>query len=172
VSASPLDAVRDLFGEHLEGLAGGVVSGEIPVPAAVINRLIARKLASAQLPITAAEVEPHDAESFTVHLRPRGPLPALKVAMRIDQQPQLPQDPRLGVHWTLKGLGPLAMFAAPIASYFKVLPPGLQLEGDRVIVDVHTLLRTQGFAAAVPFVSGLRVLTREGRFVIQFELRR
>jgi hypothetical protein len=172
VTASPLDAVRDLFGEQFEGLAGGVVSGEVPLTTEVINRLIARKLEGKELPITAAEVEAHEAEALTVHLRLRAPIPALRVEMRIDHQPQLPHDPRLGLRWQLKGLGPLAMFAAPMASRFKTLPPGVTLDGDRVWVNVHTLLREQGLGEMVPFLSGVRVITRERRFVIQFELRR
>jgi hypothetical protein len=170
---SPLDAARDLFGTHLEGLAGGVVSGEIPLTVEVINRMIARKLAaSPSSPVTTAEVEAHETETFTVHLRVRAPLPAFKIDVRIDHQPQLPRDSTMGLRWSVRGLGPLGMFAAPIASYFKGLPDGLRLEGDRVWVDLHTLLRAQGLGELVPLLSGVRVITRERRFVIQFELRR
>jgi hypothetical protein len=172
-NTSPLAAARDLFGTHLEGLAGGVISGEVPLTAEVINRLIARKLeAYPSSPVVSAEIEPHEAETFLVHLRLKGPLPALKVDVRIDHQPQLPRDPRLGMRWALKGLGPLAMLAGPIAQYFNAMPPGLRLEGDRLWVDLHALLRAQGFADLVPFLSGVRVITRERRLVIQFELRR
>ena len=172
-SIPALDAARELFGTDLEGLSGGVISGEIPLTVDVINRLIARKLAaSPSSPIVSADVDAHENEAFTIHLRLRGPLPALNVEMRIDHQPQLPGDATLGMRWSLKGLGPLAMLAAPLASYFKVLPPGIRLEGDRVWVDVHALLRAQGAGDLVPFMSGIRVITRERRFVLQFELRR
>jgi hypothetical protein len=172
-AGSPLDAARELFGTHLEGLAGGVISGEIPLTIEVINGLIARKLAaSPSSPVTAAQIEAHENEAFTVQVRMRGPLPALKVEMRIDHQPQLPRDPTLGMRWALKGLGPLGMLAAPFAAYFNALPHGVRLEGDRVWVDVHALLRAQGAGELVPFLSGVRVITRERRFVIQFELRR
>ena len=170
---SPLDAARALFGEQLEDLAGGVVSGEIPLTVAVINRLIARKIAtSPSSPVISAELESHETETFVVRLRVRGPLPPLRIDLRIDREPRLPSDPTLAMHWKLSGLGPFAILAAPIASYFRVLPRGVRLESNRLLLDVHELLRAQGFGEAVPLLTGLRVITREGRFVIQFELRR
>jgi len=172
VTVSPLDALRGLFGEQLQELAGGVISGELPVTTTVINRLIAQKLATAKAPVVAAEIETRPDETFTVHLRPKGPIPLLKVDVRIDRQPQLPGDARLGMRWTLRGLGPLSMFAGPVIAYFKTLPAGISMDGDRIWVDLHSLLRSQGLGDAVPLLTGVRILTRERRFLVQFELKR
>lgn len=172
MTVSPLDVLRRLFGEQLQELAGGAITGELPVTTAVVNRLLAQKLATAKAPIISAEIETRPNETFTVHLRPRGPIPLLHVDVSIDRQPQLPDDPRLGMRWTLRGLGPLAMFAGPVIAYFQTLPAGISMDGDRIWVDLHALLRSQGLGEAVPFLTGVRVLTREQRFVIQFELRR
>ena len=172
MSASPLDPLRPVFGEQLQELAGSVVSGELPITTTVVNQLIARKLTTANAPIVSAELETNPGESFTVQLRPKGPLPAMKVDVAIDQQPQLPGDPILRMHWTLRGLGPLAMLASPFISSFKVLPPGVTIDRDRILVDLHAVLRSQGYGEMIPFLTGVRVLTRERRFVVQFELRR
>jgi hypothetical protein len=169
---SILDSLRALFGDRLQELAGSVVHGELPVTTAVVNRLIAQKLATAKAPVVSAEIETRPGETFTVHLRPRGPIPLLKVDVSIEHQPQLPDDPRLGLRWTLRGLGPLAMFAGPVIAYFKTLPVGISMDGDRIWVDLHALLRSQGLSDAAPLLTGVRVLTHEQRFVIQFELRR
>ena len=169
---SILEPLRALFGPQLQELAGGVVSGELPVTIAVVNRLIAQKLATAKAPIISAEIETRPGETFTARLRPKGPIPLLNVDVRIDRQPQLPDDSRLGMRWTLRGLGPLAMFAGPVIAYFKTLPAGITMDGDRIWVDVHALLRSQGLGEAVPLLTGLRVLTREERFLVQFEVRR
>jgi hypothetical protein len=64
------------------------------------------------------------------------------------------------------------MFAGPIIAYFKTLPTGIRMDGDRIWVDLHTLLRSQGLDEAVPFLKSVRVLTREQRFLVQFDLRR
>jgi hypothetical protein len=167
-----LDPLRPLFGDQLQELAGTVVTGELPVTTAVVNRLIAQKLARANAPVTSAQIETRPGDAFTVHLRPRAPIPLLKVEVSIDRQPQLPDDPRLGMRWTLRGLGPLAMLAGPVISYFKRLPAGISIDGDRIWIDLHALLRSQGYGEAVPFLTGVHVATAERRFVIRFELRR
>ncbi len=172
MTASPLDALRVLFGEQLQELAGGVITGELPVTTTVVNRLIAQKLETARVPIISAVIETRPNDTLTVHLRPRGPIPLLKVDVQIDRQPQLPDDPRLGMRWSLRGLGPLAMFAGPVTTYFKTLPAWISLDGDRIWIDLHELLRSQGLGEAMPLLTGVRVLTREQRFVVQFELRR
>jgi hypothetical protein len=172
VTASPLDPLRPLFGEQLQELAGAVASGEVPITASVVNRLIAQKLAAANAPIVAAEIETTPGTAFTVHLRPKAPIPLLRVDVTIDRQPQLPADPRLGMRWRLRGVGPLALLAGPLISRFTSLPPGITIEGDYVWVDVHTLLRAQGFGDVVPLLTGVRVLTAERGFVVQFEIRR
>ena len=167
-----LDPLRALFGAQLQELAGGVINGELPMTTAVVNGLIARKLATSKAPVVSAEIETRPNDSFTVHLKPKGPIPLLKVDVSIDRQPQLMDDPRLGMRWTLRGLGPLAMFAGPVIAYFKTLPAGISMDGDRIWVDLHAVLRSQGLGEAVPLLTGVRVLTREQRFVVQFELRR
>jgi hypothetical protein len=78
----------------------------------------------------------------------------------------------LAMRWTLRGLGPLAMFAGPVIAYFKTLPVGITMNGDRIWVDLHALLRSQGLDDAVPLLTGIRILTREHWFLVQFELRR
>ena len=87
MSPSPLDPLRQVFGERLEALAGSVVSGEVPITAEIVNRLIAQKLATLDAPIAGAEVVVLEHDAFTVHVKPRAPLPALRVDVVIDRQP-------------------------------------------------------------------------------------
>jgi hypothetical protein len=172
VNSSPLDPLRKVFGDRLEALAGTVVAGEIPITVDIVNRLLADQLASSDSPISNAEVVVLDHDAFTVHLRPRGPLPMLKVDVVIDGQPEFPAQPMLGMRWTLRGLGPLALIAGPVISYLRALPAGIRLDGDRVWVNVEEMLRQRGFGDVVPLLTGLRVTTRDRRFVLAFELRR
>jgi hypothetical protein len=110
--------------------------------------------------------------AFAVHLRPKGPIPLLKVDVTVDRQPQLPADPRVGLRWGLRGTGILAVLAGPVISYFAALPAGITMDRDYVWVDLHTLLRSQGFAEVVPLLTGARVTTDDRGFVVHFELRR
>jgi len=172
VSPSPLDPLRQVFGERLEALAGSVVSGEVPITAEIVNRLIAQKLATLDAPIAGAEVVVLEHDAFTVHVKPRAPLPALRVDVVIDRQPELPEQPMVGMRWALRGLGPLAMLAAPFLASLKRLPAGVRLDGDRVWINVEELLRQRGLGEIVPLLTRARVTTKDRRFVIAFELRR
>lgn len=172
VTASRLDPLKALFGERLEGLAGSVVSGEVPITADVVNRLIASKLTRPDIPIVNAEVVIMEHNAFTVHLRPRAPIPLLRVDVQIDQQPELPGQPLIGMRWALRGLGPLGLLAGPVMGYLKALPPGIRLDGDRVWVNIEEILRQRGLGDVVPLLTGVRVTTRAKQFVIAFELRR
>lgn len=172
MSPSPLDPLRKIFGDRLEALAGGVLAGEVPVTTELLNRLIASRLAAAGAPVTSAEVVVLENNSFTVHVRPAAPLPMLRVDVVIDRQPELPAQPLLGMRWTVRGLGPLALLAAPVIAYLKKLPAGVRMEGDRLSVNVEEILRQRGLGDLVPLLTGIRVTTRERRFVVAFELRR
>lgn len=172
MSPSPLASLRKIFGDRLEALAGSVVAGEVPVTSELVNRLIADKLATSGAPVTSAEVVVLENDAFTVHVRPRAPLPMLRLDMVIDRQPELPAQPMLGLRWTVRGLGPLALLAAPVMAYLKKLPAGVRMDGDRVWVDVEEIFRQRGLGDVVPLLTGIRVTTRERRFVIAFELRR
>ena len=58
------------------------------------------------------------------------------------------------------------MAAFPIASF---LPPGLRLEGEHILVDLHALAAQRGFADALTYVRQLRVTTDTGVVVVEFE---
>jgi hypothetical protein len=172
VTASPLEPLRRLFGDSLDDLTGSVVSGEIPLTAGLVNRFIASKLTRPDLPIVSAEVVIHDHEVCTVHVRPRVPIPSVRIDVRIDQQPELPGRPVLGMRWSLRGLGPLGLLAGPVMGYLKALPPGIRIEGDRAWVNIEEVLRQRGLGDIVPLLTRARVTTREGRFMVAFEFKR
>lgn len=167
------DRVRQALGIDFEELAGGSFAGEIPLTDAFVNRLIAQQLAASQGPVTTAQVDAHDGDNLTMQLSMRAPrmMPSVRIAARIEQQPQFPGPAVLGLRWSVPGLGPLALFAAPALAYFKALPPFIRAEGDRISVDIAELLRTRGLGDVVRYVTGLQVHTRTGMFVVRFELR-
>jgi hypothetical protein len=168
-----LSQLVNTFGVELHELNGTSLSGEIPIPAAVVNRFLSRTLAARQGPVGGAHVEPHDGQRLDVTLSLRGQrlLPVLKIAARIEQQPRFPEPAILGLRWSVPGLGRLALLAAPALSYFKAMPPGIELDGDRLAVNVTELLRSHGLDELVRYMSSLEIVTREGGFVVRFSAR-
>lgn len=168
-----LERVRQLFGADLQELAGTAISAEIPLSNGVLNRLIGERLARSAGPISAAHVEALDEDTFSVQLSLRGPriLPAITLVARIEQQPELPDSPMLGFRWSIAGMGPLGLLAAPALTFLKALPRGIRAEDDRIVVDVAEVLRSHGLGEWGRYLSKLRVHTRRGAVLVQFELR-
>jgi len=170
---SPLDRVRDLLGVGLDEIPGARVAGEIPIPDPVINRLVAQALERSQAPVTRVHVETGDADRLLAYVTIRGSrlIPEIKVLIEIDRQPDLPQSPVLVLRWSLPGMGPLAMIAAPFVSNLKNLPAGIRLDGERAIVDLADMLRSRGMADLLSLLGRLNVNTQAGRLLLRFEVR-
>src|SRR5919106_2153033 len=139
-----LDMINGRLGFDLRELAGASASGEIPVPASVVNRLIAERLAS-NAQIASLHIEAQQGDAALIRVVPRTRLvPAVTITAHIERQAEFPQDPRLLIRWSLPAAGPLALFAGPVLSYFKRMPPGVRLDGDCVVIDGPPVLRSRG----------------------------
>lgn len=171
----PFDILRGALGVQIgeRDLAGSVVSGEIPLTNAAVNRLIAKQLQAAGGPVTAARVEALGEDRFTAELQVTAlvPMPPVRITVSIEQQPLFPAKATLGLRWSMPALGPLAMFAGPALGFLKKLPPGMHVEGDWLAIDIPAVLRDRGLGDVLPYIWGARLRTRPGMFVLQFELR-
>jgi hypothetical protein len=171
MTASPLDPLYALLGPGLHQIAGTSVSGEIPIAQGLINRLLAEQLASSNAPVAAVQVELHDADTLSALVTLRASfVPPVRVVARIDQQPRLPGAPVVGLRWTLPGLGLLARVASPALALFKGLPPGIVVDGDRLLVHVGQMLASQGLGDVMRYLSSLQVTTRAGVLIVRFEV--
>jgi hypothetical protein len=149
------------------------VAGELPVTDAVINRVLGDSFAGSAGPVTGVRVHAADGDTLHVALSLQGVpmISRVPVTLTIDQQPVLPHSPVLGLTWSLAGLGALARIAAPFVTRVKRLPPGVRIDGDRVLVNVADLLRAQGLDEALRHMTLLQVHTRDGQVRLHFELR-
>lgn len=161
--------LRERAGIDLREIAGTTLAGEIPISDALVNRLLAQKLAQhPQIAALRVQAEPND--SVSIQLVPRARLmPALNITARIERQPEWPANPTLLLRWSMPAAGPLARFAAPVLAYFKALPKGIRMDGDRLAVDLRELLRSRGLDEAIAFVKTLELHTRPGGFVVRVE---
>jgi hypothetical protein len=163
--------LRDLIGVDIDELAGARLSAEIPVSAAVLNRLIAQRL-PASAPVSSVVVEPFDGDRAVAHVRTRVALvPPLTIHLALESQPQLPSAPTLALRWTMGGAGPLSPFVGLAVGQLARLPPWLRVGGNRATVDVGALLRSYGLDEVLSRLTMLSVTTTDGRLVVAFELR-
>jgi hypothetical protein len=166
-----LERMRRLLGPRLEELAGARVQGEIPLTQPVLNQLIDERLRASDTPVDTAEVQVRANDELFVRVRLRRSfVPAVIVGLRVEQQPDLPRSAVVGFQWWLPGMRALAALAGPVLAFLNAGPPGVTVDGQRVLVDVARLLRDQGADEILAHLTALRVGTREGALVIRFEL--
>jgi hypothetical protein len=61
-------------------------------------------------------------------------------------------------------------FAGGAAAFFNLLPPGVRMEGDRVLVNIAELARRHGRADMLELVRRLHVTTEDGAVVLEVDV--
>jgi len=96
-------------------------------------------------------------------------LPPITIGVLIERQPSLPEDPVLVLR--LSGIGGLTRFVGPAAAFLNVLPPGVRMAADRVLVDVAALLQQRGLGFVMQHLDDLNLTTEEGVVRVGFRAR-
>jgi hypothetical protein len=164
------EIVRQRTGVELRELAGSTLAGEIPLSDALVNRMLAERLAH-HAQVAAVRVQAQQNDTVAVQVVPRARLmPALNITARIERQPEFPQHPMLLLRWSMPAAGPLALFAAPVLAFFKAMPQGIRMDGDRIAVDVRELLHSRGLDDILALIRKLEIHTKPGGFALRFEM--
>ena len=150
----------DLFGAH--------ASFTIPVTDRLLSRIIADRLPRSS-PVSEIQLYAEDGNQMVVSVRlwRLAFLPAIRVRLTIERQPDLPASPTLVLRMALEGV---AALAGPALRFLEWLPPGVRLEKDRLHVDLATLLQRHGAAAALSFITALELTTAAGRVIVSGRL--
>lgn len=148
-------------------LAGSEGNAVIRVSERLLNSIITEQIRGSAS-IRELHVTPRAANRLGVRVVVAKPsfLPPITLEVLIDKQPSLPDDPILGL--TLSGMGGLLRFAGPAAGFFKALPPGVRMDGERVFVDLRAALAPHGLTSVLNYVKDVAVGSEEGRLVVAF----
>lgn len=161
--------LQERTGLELGDLAGTRLTGEIPISDALVNTLVARKLAGhAQIASLHVQAQPND--TVAIQVVPRAWLiPSVTITATIERQPAFPANPTLLLRWSMPAVGPLTLLAAPLLAYFKAMPTGIRLDGDRLAIDLRELLHARGLDDVIGLMKTVEVHTRPGGFVVRLE---
>ena len=159
------DILQHLQTSRFRDLTGTRIAATIPVSEALVNRTISASLPPGA-PVRSVAIHPEAGDRFSVRIVPKmALLPAMTLKLLIEEQPRLPDVPILVLRLvTLSGLFGLASGA--IAG---MLPPGVRLDGERIVVDVRTLAAQQGHGRLLDFLTKLHVRTDDGRVVLHVD---
>jgi len=165
--------VSQLLASGFQDVSGSRVSARVPVSSALLNQIIADALRGTTTPLRSVRVRPLAGERFEVIVTTSIPfVPSLTVHVAVDQQPRFPASPFLVLRWSfLGGVGAIA--SRFVGALEGRLPPGIRLDGDRIVIDIAVIVRRSGRADAVDLVRYLTLLeihTVDDRAVVDVEL--
>lgn len=162
-----IDILHRLQTGGFRDVAGTQIAASVPVSARLINELVAATL-PAGAPVREVSIRPEAGNRFSVRITPRASLlPPLTLRLEIEQQPDLPAFPVLVMRMkTMGGLFGLASAALPIGN---MLPPGVRLDGERILVDLGALAADRGFGDLLTYVRRLTVNSEDGRVIVYVE---
>lgn len=145
-------------------LAGARLAAFLPVSDRLINEIVARDLPQGA-PVSEVTVEalPENRIAVRARLARMPMLPAVKMTFTIIRQPTLPDDPVLVLQMGASGLMSLA---GPALKFLDALPPGITVEGDRLLVNIRALLAARGLDWLLHYVVDLQVTTAAGVVLI------
>lgn len=156
---------QQLQADGFREVAGAKVSADIPIAERLLNEVVAASLPP-NLPVREVSIRPEAGNQFSVRVTPRaGLLPPVTLKLEIEQQPDFPGSPVLTLR--MKTMGGLFGFAAAALPIGKMLPPGVRLEGERILVDLHAMAARHGFGDLLQHVRQLRVTTEPGLVILQ-----
>lgn len=144
----------------LTGLAGSEVSATVRLSDPLLNQLIAAFL-PANHPLRSVTVRSHAGNRLDVSIAIAKPsfLPPIPLTLAVARQPAFPDDPVLV--FRVAGLaGGMMHLAGPLLGRLGTLPPGLRLDGERLLVDLRLVL-PPGQSALLTYVQQLTVTTED-----------
>jgi len=165
MSVPLLDLLQRQQQNGFPDLAGTDVAATIPVSERFINEMIAQLLSPGGK-VREIRVRVEESNLVTAEIRLSGPnfLPAIPVKFAIERQPELPERSTL----ELKLMQSSALFAkaASLLPFLPAPPRGIEIDGDRIRIDIRRVLAERNHAGWLEHVMDLRLNTRTGAIVL------
>jgi hypothetical protein len=168
------DALIDLLHRQRSGgfpdLRGAEASATIPIADRLINELIWNALPKDR-PVHDLQIHAEAGDRLTLRVQLSGSalLPTLSVTLAIDEQPALPQRPVLTLR--VLGIPKLLMLAGGLGRVRDALPPGVTIEAERILLNLDAMLKHQGQADLLQYLTSLTVSTRDNVVVVAIRAR-
>ena len=161
--------LRRQLQDGLPDLDGAEAAATIPISDRLLSQAIVAGIPNgAPVKDVLLRAEENDRIALKITLARPSFLPPIPVSLAIHEQPTLPGNPTL----TLRISQSAALVAmAERALKHAPLPAGVSIAGDRIHVDIHTLLATRNLEYLLPYLTELNVHTRAGAVVLSLRAR-
>lgn len=150
------------MGQGFSELAGLRLDASIPVPERLVNEVVGTAIRGNKN-ISYCRISFSRGNRVSINLKtPRWPWP-LELQLRLEREVDLSGPPRLRAHLENKVL------LGRLGSFFKVLPDGIVLRGEQVIVDVGAFLDPQQ-KRLLELVKSAELKTEEGKLTLDAQV--
>lgn len=151
---------RRLRASGFAELPGARADIRLPLSAGLLDELV-RQVLPPEAPVRDVRFAPHAGERIAVRFKLAAApfLPPVNVTAAIETQPRLPASPVLVLRLETAGL--LSM-AGSALRFLEALPPGIEVAGERIHVNLATLLEARGLGDLLALVETLEIGTAEG----------
>jgi hypothetical protein len=145
-------------------LRGAHADVTLPISDRLLSELIAGAL-PASAPVRDVQLTSKPGNRIAVRFKVVAAsfLPAIKISLVIEGQPELPASPILVLKLELGGLLALAGSAT---RFLSALPAGIHIVDDRIYVNLATLLAERGLAELLEYAEQVRVTTADAAVVV------
>lgn len=150
---------QKLVNSNFSDLGGTIVNASVPVPQALINELIAAALIGSQT-IAAIQASIHPQNRISLDVKTTLLPWPLNLKLKLDEQVDLASyaSPKLRA-WLENN-----RLLGSLGSVFNVLPEGIKLFGDQVVVDLAAFLPEQ--KRILELVKSVGIRTEVGKMVL------
>jgi hypothetical protein len=154
-----------LIDNNFSDLKGTVVDATVPVPEYLINDIIQVSL-QGNKNIEACKVSIHGQNQVSVNLKtPVVPWP-LNLKLKLDSSVDFASfsSPKIRA-WLENNI-----LLGRLGSFFNVLPEGIKLYGDQVVLDIGAFLQTSAQKRMLALVKSVGIRTEEGQVILDVKI--
>lgn len=157
--------IQKVIQNNFSELQGATVDASIPLPQRLINELIAEVL-KGNKNITSIQAAIHPQNRISVDVKTTVLPWPLNLKLKLDTSVDLASYPSPKIRaWMENNL-----LLGSLGSMLNVLPEGIKLYGNQVVIDLGAFLRTAEQQRLLKLVKSVGIRTEEGRIILDAKL--
>lgn len=160
-----MDAIfQRLIDNNLSDLAGLTVDASIPVPEYLVNEILEAALRGNKN-IRECRISIGAQNSASVNIRTPLWLWPINIRLKLERSLDLSSSPKLIAELENH------VFLGKLGALFKILPDGINIENNRVIIDVQSFLETPEQRRLLELLKSAEISTEQAKVVVDIKIK-